>query len=156
MSEVATIEQTERNSYLDALADKLPEKQVDKIEKILLSMMGGKTLLNACKENNLSAVTWLLYIGKYPELEIAYSKAKQIKLELEADKLLTLADEIDADDKNGSNRIKKAQLQINARQWLLARLVANYSEKQQVDVNVNIDIGERLRKGINRVEKEVN
>lgn len=153
--EIATTEADKENA-LTQMLDKLTDKADDRVIAVLADVAGGATIGDACSKHQVSPSTIIGLTAKYPRIKDCYELAFQLKLEREAHKLLELADNIDEDAKNAGNHIKKAQLQSNNRMWLLSRLVKRFSDKQQVDVNITCDIGERLRSGIGRVEKEVN
>lgn len=146
---------TKDKTELDKLLTGITRAAAPVYADVLLDVAAGDTMAEACSKHGTSVGAVLGMVVKVPEIGEAYKIAKQIKLEGEAEKLITLADSIDPDDKTASNQIKKASLQIETRKWLLARLVANYKEKQQIDVNVSVDLADRLSSGVARVEKEI-
>lgn len=140
---------------LDQLLANVSLKAAPYYAEVIQAVAEGSTLKAACDAKGISVGSILGLTVKHPEILEAYTLAKQIKLESKAEELLTLPASIDPTTKHAANEIKKVQLQSNNLMWLLGRLVSNYKEKQQIDVNVSVDLADRLSSGVARVEKEI-
>ena len=96
----------------------------------------GEMLTDICKEQAMPSVSTVLSWRSMPHFSQLYIRAKEVRLEVMAEDLVSVADDLTDDPKSRSVR-------VDVRKWLLARLASKvYGDKLQTEHSgaVNISI----------------
>ena len=107
-----------------------------KVEKVISLILEGNLLKTAIAEAGLTVRELHAAVGSDRELATAYARAIEFRGDLLADETIHFADS-DGDP-------AKVRNQIQARQWLAAKLNKKYSERIDLNVQQTIDIGSTL------------
>ena len=98
--------------YTKAIADQICEK-----------VENGTPLSRVCKMEGFPSPSVVYYwLRKIPEFEQQYGLAKRNQLELMAEEILEIADD-SAGDKGNSANVNRARLMVDARKFILERLM---------------------------------
>lgn len=105
----------------------------------------GKPLKNALHDVGLSAADFRRLLGSERDLSHAYIQATEVRADLLADEIITIADCENTDPARARN-------QINARQWLAGKLHSKrYGDRIDVNVTQTLDIGSTLAEARSRL-----
>jgi hypothetical protein len=119
---------------MEILKIEMMGKAAEKFDVIIASIERGKSLVDACKQNGLGTVAFYDYIGKEAEAANKYTRACEARAEILFADILTIADDARNDEDN-PQATQRARLQIDARKWVLAKMVPKkYGDKMQVDI----------------------
>jgi hypothetical protein len=104
--------------------------------RITRKLIEGHSLNKICQMDRMPAL-WTVYrwLGEYPEFEEAYRKAKQIQMDVLAEKLMDYPDEYED--------VSRGRLKTDNVKWLMSKVAAKkYGEKITVggDANEPIEI----------------
>lgn len=117
--------------------------------EICMRLRMGETLVDICKDKHMPARQRVYdWQEQYPAFRDAYARAREEQMHAWADEIITLADDaksdwkIVLDTKEGdvaqfdATHVRRAELQIRTRQWLMERIVpALYGARQVLDVH---------------------
>jgi len=120
----------------------LPRSQA--VYQVIERVLEGTSLRDAIKNTGLSPRTFALQLQQDREAAIAYARAQEMRADLLADEVISIADnEEDA---------AKARNQITARQWLASKLnTKRYGDRIDLNVTQTVDIGATLAEARARV-----
>ena len=111
-------------------------KSNPKISQVIGLILDGQPLREAIKGTGMTPQLFHYYLQSDKEAAVAYARAVEVKGDLLADEVIQLAD--------GDGDPAKVRNQIQARQWLAAKLNKKYSERIDLNVQQTIDIGSTL------------
>lgn len=114
-------------------------------QEICERMASGESLREICRDDHMPArSTVFLWIAEDREsFSDRYAKAFQARMYLHADELLDIADDGTNDwmERNtpegeksyvvNGEAIQRSRLRVDTRKWLMAKLLPNYSDKQE-------------------------
>ncbi len=118
-------------------------------------LLEGESLRSICTDSAMPARSTVLYwlSGAWPEGDPRegfpgqYARAREAQAELYADDIIEIADEATEDE------INSARLKIDARKWIVTRLLRRYAKKivheggeKPVGVAVELDVREAARR----------
>jgi hypothetical protein len=108
-------------------------------ERILAGLAEGRSLRAVAAEPGMPGrATILRWVATDRDFRDQYARAREICLECWADDIVGIADAVEAD----LVAIARARLQIDARKWMLARLLPRkYGDRVQQDTTVNAGDG---------------
>ncbi len=122
---------------------------------LCLRLMEGESLRAICADEAMPARRTVLYwrSGVWPEGDPRseflrqYARAREAQAELYADDIIEIADDADED------KINAARLKIDARKWIVTRLLRRYAKQivheggeKPVGVAVELDVREAARR----------
>ena len=116
-------------------------------DKICARMEAGESLRSICRREkmpSLSAVCEWLADGKHNEFVEQYALAREAMLESHAEEIMKIADESVFRMEDGSidsGMVQKQRLQIDARKWILSKLLPKkYGDKVGISHGGNISL----------------
>lgn len=113
-----------------------PTLTSEPINTVLRIILNGGSLKEATETAGITHQIFHKMLSSDKESAAAYARAVEIKGDILADQVIQLAD--------GSGDPAKVRNQIQARQWLAAKLNKKYSERIDLNVQQTIDIGSTL------------
>lgn len=115
----------------------LPATSSEKVSQVIDLVLDGSTLRAALKQCGMTPQQFGALLKCDREASAAYARAAEIRADLMADEIISIADS-DADP-------AKARNQIAARQWLAGKLFQRrYGERIDLNVTQTIDVGSTL------------
>lgn len=118
----------------------------DKAESILNDLAHGKSLREAAKKVGLTHAAILFWVRKDPDFADRYAQAKEVGLEVLADDIIRIADDLNEDP-------MRSRLRVDARKWVLCKLVPKvYGDRQHVEHEGGINL--RVVTGVPRAEDD--
>jgi len=87
------------------------------VEQILLMIIGGKTMTDACREHGIDRRRWQVWLKSDPDLARDYHEARSLGADAIADDIIDIADTTAAD----TAEVAKARLRTDVRLKLLAK-----------------------------------
>jgi hypothetical protein len=116
---------------------------------VIEACANGLPLKASLREAGLTAADFNNVLSSDRELSVAYARATEIRADLLADEVITIAD-CEATDP------QRARNQIQARQWLAGKLHAKrYGDRIDLNVTQTIDIGSTLAEARSRILRPV-
>jgi hypothetical protein len=95
----------------------------ENIPTILQLIEEGKSLRKACKEKDVKAPTFMLWVREDPALAEQYAQAREAGLEKMAEDIIDISDRENADP-------QRDRLRVDARKWLLSKMMPKkYGDK---------------------------
>jgi len=99
-------------------------------DDICKRISAGETLRKICSELQLSSQTIYLWLSCVETFQKQYARAKEHQAEAIADEIMQIADDVDFASDNGNAAVQAARLQVDARKWLLSKLLPKrYGER---------------------------
>lgn len=121
----------------------------ERARQAIEAIASGDTLKSALANVNLSAWQLNYVLQGDRELALAYVRAQEIRADLLADEILTIADNEAKDPHHARN-------QINARQWIASKHhTRRYGDRIDLNVTQTIDIGSTLAEARARILRPV-
>lgn len=115
---------------------------------ILDRVAGGEPLSKVCNSPDMpTRKAFLEWVAKDPSIREQYEFAMQMRADLYADEIISIADDGLNDtylDDEGNARtnadvVARSKLRVDARKWYASKLAPKkYGERQQVDLNANV------------------
>lgn len=97
----------------------------DKREAILLAVMEGASLRQACRDLGVTRSEWYLDLAAEPDFADHYARAMSIRADDQFDEMLEIAD--------GQGDPQRDRLRVDTRKWTLARMnPRKYGDKVQI------------------------
>lgn len=121
----------------------MPSKTINPIvaNVILELIAGGESLRKASKIAGVSPSTFLRECSNNDDLAERYTRNIAIRAEQYASEIVEIADE----EVYTPAEAQRQKLRVDARKWIACKLVPQrYGDNQRVDVNVNVDIADRM------------
>ena len=113
-----------------------PTLTVSPVNTVLRIILNGGSLKEATETAGITHQIFHRMLSSDREMAAAYARAVEIKGDILADQVIQIAD--------GNGDPAKVRNQIQARQWLAAKLNKKYSERIDLNVQQTIDIGSTL------------
>lgn len=121
----------------------------DRARQAIEAVANGDTLKSALANVSLTASALNHLMSGDRELALAYVRAQEIRADLLADEILTIADNEAKDPHHARN-------QINARQWIASKHhTRRYGDRIDLNVTQTIDIGSTLAEARARIVRPV-
>lgn len=139
-------------------------------ERLCEQLMMGKSLTSICKQPGMpSYVSVMKWIDQPDEIRRPgfaerVVKARQMGWDYIADEILDISDDSSKDKKfvmvrgkrtevPNTEQIARDRLRVDTRKWILSkRNPAIFGEKQQIDVNIDVQLVTRLQSARDRVQ----
>lgn len=119
------------------MSNTLPAKQSGPVYEVIEKVLDGMPLREAVKACGMTPNAFAWQMQKDKAAAMAYSRAVEVKADLMADEVVSLAD--------GDGDPAKVRNQMQARQWLASKLYAKkYGERIDLNVTQTLDIGSTL------------
>ncbi|MFA5217146.1 hypothetical protein [Sulfuricurvum sp.] len=158
-------EQEEQKKNTGGRPSKFSQEIADEICKRLSS---GESLLNICRDDHLptriSVYNWLLD-GKHEAFFNNYARARELQAEYLFDDCLDIADDGTNDwmiihkrsgeEEEVPNRevLDRSRLRVDTRKWYLSKVLPKkFGEQKTGNVNVIINISERIKEARSRID----
>lgn len=111
----------------------------DRVRQAIEAIASGDTLKSALANVRLTAWQLNNALSSDRELALSYARAQEIRADLLADQIITIADDETKDPHRARN-------QINARQWIASKHHSKrYGDRIDLNVTQTIDIGSTLQ-----------
>lgn len=121
----------------------------ERARQAIEAVANGDTLKSALANARLTASTLNYLLSGDRELAVAYARAQEIRADLLADQIITIADDETKDPHRARN-------QINARQWIASKHHSKrYGDRIDLNVTQTIDIGSTLQEARARLLRPV-
>lgn len=122
-----------------------PVQRRDRLRGLIAAVAEGKPLREALALAGFTAGDFQQALASDRDMAVAYARATEIRADLLADEIITIADCENTDPARARN-------QINARQWLAGKLHSKrYGDRIDVNVTQTLDIGSTLAEARSRL-----
>lgn len=106
-------------------------------QELLQRLAAGETLLQICEASHMPHVTAVhQWLGSDEAFSIDYARAREQQARVFADQTLQITDA----ELQTHEQIGRARLRMQARQWLAGKYNAQFSDKQQTQINVGVQV----------------
>jgi outer membrane lipoprotein-sorting protein len=107
----------------------------DLANKICDRIAFGRSLRSVCEDSDIpNKMTVLRWLRDKPDFRAQYEISRKELIELEADRLLEIADNSDEDP-------QRSRLMVDARKWLLSKLVPKkYGDRIELEQSGELDL----------------
>lgn len=100
----------------------------------------GKSLVDICRQLDISYSQVMVWLSKYPDFAERYARAREIQADWYADEILSVIDNAKSD----RNEIERAKIKIEALKWIASKLKPKrYGDKLDLT-----SAGERMERPI--------
>jgi hypothetical protein len=136
-------------------------------DEICLLIGQGRSLVEICRAEGMPEISTVFgWLGKKPDFEAQYRRAREAQADLMAEEILLISDEAQNDyverlGRNGgtftaldTEAVLRSKLRVDTRKWLMAKLQPKkYGERVAVEHSGDVGFAERLIKARERVKK---
>jgi len=132
----ARLQETLRNNLFDRIADIAIEQRAEWFETICREIGAGSTIEEATRKHGLTREAFNDLADSDPALYSRYVNSLGRRAQAYAEEIISLADDVPRSASMAE--IKRAELRVKSRQFVVERLIDVYKAKREVQVNTTV------------------